>query len=632
MSRILIAIGCNTFDDPLLGTLKGAENDAQSIFAKLVEDGLGEFSSEHSKLLLSPSLDEVRTVISETLFGTDGIDCLTVFYAGHGAIKDGTYFLTCRDSDLNQLSLTGLSTSALFSYINEAKCSHTNIIIDACHAAGLVNDIGALLKPDIIGRRNAFSLSILAAASSDELASEEDGQGYCTKAVLDCLDGKTPVPTNRATLDLLDVGNAVASELPASRGQHPEYWGISLKGHVPFCRNPTSSSEPNFRPDLPGDFSAFSPSQADAVWAEYFKLDHDFEPEALLELLREATDKLSEYPEQAANLALSVAISFSQKIASPHSGFLEAEINGAALTSILRFAESDPGVESVVIDLCHRIYMAVDKGLSALNTIGDGDKYFLLSGGFAELYYLPIRISKILGWIGAAIHIANAIDMEVDTAKVEAFCTKIIEHYSTSVFAVSDSQAPYIASFVSAALLIGIDDQAELITALMLSSFVRVRGRVTSSNVQSDQIIRYLMSTESAQAPDLAEGVLAKPSELLSLFFVLYRKFGMRDELDACLADLDHSHLIVYIPEKYSQFSDAVMRGGQNHTFQIGHGVWQLSDFEKRWTNIQAEIECATVSGGIAASLGAIVSSLIQPDRTPWFLFTDENLPNQFER
>jgi hypothetical protein len=624
----LIAIGCNSFDDPSWGQLEGAENDARSMFEKLVQEGLGEFSSEHSKLLLSPSLSEVRTVISETLFGIENIECFTLFYAGHGEVKDGTYFLTCRDSYLARLSLTGLSTSVLFSYINEVKCAHTNIIIDACFSAGLVHDIGSLLKPEIIGRRNAFSLSILAAASSDEPASEENGRGYCTQAILDCLSGNTAVPTKRATLDLLDVGNAVASQLPNHRSQNPEYWGISLKGHVPFCRNPLSSLETSFKTELPSDFNPFSQNQADAIWAEYFKLDDDFESEALLELIREATDKLSEYPEQAAYLALNVATSFCQKIANSHSGFQEAEINGAALTAILRFAESDSGTRTIVIDLYNRICAAVKKGISALNSAGENDKYFLLSGGVAELYYLPLRISKILGWIGAGIHIADALNIEIDKTEVQEFCSKIIESYSTSIFSVSDTQAPYIAAFVSAAFLIGLDEEAEMITALMFNSFVRVGGRITSTSVPCDQIIRYLISTGSPEEQDLNEGVLAKPSELLGLFFVLYRKLDMRDELDSCLADLDHRHLVLYIPEEYGRFSDSIMRGGQNHTFQIGHGVWRLSDFEKSWPSIQDEIAKCLSATGVGARLGAIISSLLQPDRTAWFLLTDEGSSN----
>lgn len=629
MSRVLIAIGCNTFDDPSLTTLHGAENDASSIYDVLVNQEAGEFSADQSKLLLSPSLQEVRDAISDTLFTIDSIDCLTVFYAGHGEVKDGTYFMTCRDSYVDRLSLTGLSITALFSYINETKCSHTNIIIDACYAAGFVHDIGALIKPDIIGRRSAFSLSILAAASSDESASEHDGQGYCTHAILDCVSGKTAIPTSRSTLDLLDVGNAVAAALPVSCDQHPEYWGISLKGHVPFCKNPNSASEPDFHPTLPSDFDAISQNHADAIWAEYFKLDDDFDPQALLQLLGDASRDLSDYPEQAVSLALSVATSFSQKIANPNSGFLEAEINGAALTAIMRFVASYPDAEPVASDLCNRVFTAVEKGVSAINEQGEADKYFLLSSGFAELYYLPMRISKILGWIGAAIHIANAMEKEIDKAQVAALCAKIVEHYSTSVYSVSDAQAPHVASFVSAALSIGMQEEAELITSLMFNSFVQVRGRVTSTNVPPDQIMKYLMSTEHPAAPDLTEGVIARPSEMLAVFFVLYRMFGMHEELDACLSDLDYSHFVIYVPGKYSDFWNSVMIGGENHNFQVGHGIWRLSDFEGRWSAIQDEILEAREAPESAISLGAIVSSLVQPDRTPWFLLTDESRPQR---
>lgn len=623
MTRILIAIGCNDYDDKSWSKLYGAENDATKMFEALVNDGLGNFSSEHSRLLLSPTLSEYREVISETLFTIERIDCLTIFYAGHGAVKDGTYFLTCRDSHLDRLSLTGLSTSSLFTHINEAKCAHTNIIIDACFAAGMVHDLAALLKPEIIGRRNSFSLSILAASSSNEPASEENGQGYCTKAILDCVSGKIDIPINRPTLDLLDIGLAVASAIPNRFDQNPEFWGLSIKGHIPFCPNPSVTAEPDFKLGdfaLSTDSHSLSQNLTDEIWSEYFKLDEDFEPVFLLKLLQNSVAAFSDHPEQAANFVLSVATSFCQKINNSHSGFLEAEIMGTSLISFVEMAVGNSAVESIVLELCKRIVEAVAKGITDLNFSIEKDRYHLLSGDFSELYYLPLRISKILGWIGAAVQISEHTGIKIDKTEIKTCCANIIEHYSTSVFSVSDAQAPYLAAFASSASTAHLYDETETIIALMFNSFVKVKGRVTSVDVKSDQIIKYLISTEPSEVTDLDQNALAKPSELLSVFFVLYRKFQMREEIDVCLEVLDHHHLMIYVPNHYNQFSSAVMRDGQNYTYQIGHGIWALSDFEKYWSDIEDHIAIAADNMSTATSIGGVISSLVQPDRTAWYL------------
>jgi hypothetical protein len=624
MSRVLIAIGCDKYDDPSWGNLTGAENDAKNIYNSLVVDGFGQFNAEQSKLLLSPSLSKLRSAISEVLFSGSRIECLTLFYAGHGEVKDGTYFLTCRDSLVDQLSLSALSTSVLFSYLNEAKCEHTNIIIDSCFSAGLVHDLGALLKPEIVGKRNALSLSILAAASSNEPASEDNGQGYCTKAILDCLNGNIEIPSTRSTLDLIDVGLAVSAAIASQYDQNPECWGISLKGHVPFCTNPNFIGEATYSShltSLPSEVTELVDKNSDRIWAAYFNFDENYDPDELFDSISECIDSVEDYPEVAANLAMGVANSFRQKISDVHTGFLEAEITGIAITSILKLSTDDFSVQNTIALMCDEVQASVSKGILFLNASLKNDVYSLLSSGFAELYYLPIRISKILGWIGVAVHIADTNGTALDIGPIKDLVQKIIGEYSRSVFSVSDTQTPYLASFISSGLKMNLIEEAETITALMFNSFLEVEGRIAATSMSADEIVKYVMSTEVAASKTSENMNLAKPSELLALFFVLYRNFGMDDELDRCLEGLDHNHFNIYVPENYHHFADELMRGGQNYSFQIGHGVWKLADFQNRWLEIDSHLDRASSSMSDATKLGAIISSMIKPDRVPWFLF-----------
>lgn len=111
-------------------------------------------------------------------------------FAGHGGVVDGTYYLLPRDADPKRYVFTGFCLSELFRMVSTANLNHVNIVIDACNTGGLVNDLGSLLKPEVIGKRGTFGVSILAAAASDEFALEENGQGLMTTSVLNLLSGK----------------------------------------------------------------------------------------------------------------------------------------------------------------------------------------------------------------------------------------------------------------------------------------------------------------------------------------------------------------------------------------------------------------------------------------------------------
>jgi Caspase domain len=629
LSRVLISVGCNSYDDGRFCGLSGAEADAAAIFERLVTQKLGQFEDARSKLLLSPSLEDVRSAIADALFKGDPIDCLTVFYAGHGGVKDSTYFLMCRDSNLDQLSLSSISMSSLFSHINEARCAHTNIIIDACQSGGVVHDIGSLLKPDIIGKSGAISVSILAAAASNQTAAENNGQGACTSALLDCIDGKIEIPTRRSTLDLFDIGQILSPKLSLESNQNPEYWGISLKGHVPLCINPNAAGDAqpklnvDFGTGLPPEVQSLVDGQADNIWKQYFAFEGAEENEELLDVLRNCVSALEGYPLEAVDFAYGVSSAFRQKLSTPRSGFEEAELIGVAVTAIAHLAGMNDQVDSAISKMCDEIAEMVAKGVTDLNSMMTREKYSLLSTGYSEFYFLPIRISKILGWIGATAQITRLRKFEFPGGAVKQLLAKLIEDYSRSIYSVSDIQAPNLASFVSAAEGSNFRDEAETLTCFMFSSYHEVRGRIASTDIANDQIIKFLISTTGAEADGLDRAAIAQPSELLSLFFVLYSKFGMADVLDESLADLDHQHFNIFVPDHYTRFGDDLIREGQNYTFQVGHGIWTTSDFATRWADIRTHLaKIDDVKSPIIATC-ALICSLVIPDRTPWFLFSD---------
>lgn len=92
--RALISIGCNAYDQfDKLPLLDGAEADASRVHELLIRDEIGGYDPEISALLLSPRESECRHAISSALGIQGGLDVLTVYFAGHGMVDPGGFYL-----------------------------------------------------------------------------------------------------------------------------------------------------------------------------------------------------------------------------------------------------------------------------------------------------------------------------------------------------------------------------------------------------------------------------------------------------------------------------------------------------------------------------------------------------------
>ena len=78
-----------------------------------------------SRLLLSPTLQDVRAALATMLFEGEALDTLTITFAGHGAASSGSFYMALRDARLNALSATALSLADLLRMIAESKRSKT---------------------------------------------------------------------------------------------------------------------------------------------------------------------------------------------------------------------------------------------------------------------------------------------------------------------------------------------------------------------------------------------------------------------------------------------------------------------------------------------------------------------------
>src|SRR5215213_9950976 len=208
MPRIIISIGCDKYTH--LPPLQGAENDARRVYELMIE-ATGEYDATQSKLLLSPTLDELQNTFNSVLFTAPQIDVLTLFYAGHGVVKSGNYYLCLADTNADRLSTTGLPLVSLFAIISECYPQQVNIVIDACQAGGAMLDMSSFMKPEIIGEAQSLSISFLSACASNQYAYEENQAGVVTTELFSYLSGEKVLQDTRPFLDLIELGTAVST-------------------------------------------------------------------------------------------------------------------------------------------------------------------------------------------------------------------------------------------------------------------------------------------------------------------------------------------------------------------------------------------------------------------------------------
>jgi uncharacterized caspase-like protein len=92
MARALLAIGCRDYEDEMsFDPLDGADTDAERIFGTLVE-GTAHYDEAHSRKLISPTVAEIREALTG-LYDIGEVDVISFFFAGHGAVEAGIYYL-----------------------------------------------------------------------------------------------------------------------------------------------------------------------------------------------------------------------------------------------------------------------------------------------------------------------------------------------------------------------------------------------------------------------------------------------------------------------------------------------------------------------------------------------------------
>ncbi|MEO9527713.1 caspase family protein [Roseibium sp.] len=625
--RVCICVGVTNHEDARLSQLKGAEVDAKNFFAALTDPGKGGYDADASVLLLDPKKNDVAAAVADLAYG-DSVESFTFFFAGHGGVSNEAFALCCSDTNCSRFIATALPITEIFQILNDAKPRHSNLIIDACQAAGMVADLGSLLKPSQMGRAQGASISIFASSAADRGAGETDEGGIGTRFVLDCIDGRKDCRVAKDYLSLDDIGAAVSSKFG---DQSPSVWSFNVSGASQFVRNPKAVDSQNGEfARLPKFGSSDLPTLdlvlAERLWRTYVDASDEVDIREIQQLLENAVSGLDDSGDQA-GLIVGLSESFASRGAISDDSFASVEILCAFL-----FAAQAIEDRTVRKEVVNYLIIQIDCGLS--NALGDlesalGEDFGLLAkgGAYSEFFALPIRISKVAAWSLTSLLFAENDGAELARRTVQVSnvleCLRAV--YATSFTLMSEEQAPFILVVSELAEKFGMAEWSEEYISTLYADYFSIDRKVAKVGLPDERVLSFLRWRCGDNSLDAAD-YIAKPTELV---FVLLYHFLARGQLDVIrydFADLDHTIVSTFVPDCYERFSEEIIDDGINIQFHIGFDVFTANEFKDFVQDHMLPAIQNAVSGSNRIDLQtALFASLIYPDRMPWFLANSES-------
>ncbi|MDD5389375.1 MAG: caspase family protein [Gallionellaceae bacterium] len=617
--RLLISIGCNAYDHAQ--PLTGAEADARRMFESLIRTDVGEYDPARSRLLLSPTVDEVRQALRDVLFPSDGdIDTFTFFFAGHGGVRAGSFYMWVCDSRPDAQSMSALSLSDLFRSINEAAPAQSNIIIDACESGGLIADLGVLLKSDVIGDAGTPGVTLVATSAQNQHSGETEAGGFGTNAILDCVEGRDFVQDSASTLDLVEIGRRISNRLRMT-DQSPVVWGLNLYGPPRFCRNPCYGADPasplrTVMQGWPSDSDTSVRQHYDQLWRAYASVSGNWNPRAFANVVNTVLSPLASTPEVLAGFAERLGAAVLERAELSDDVFRRAQVSSALAVCLLPHLEHEAVVRATrrFVDTTGTALIFAGSHLVADLTV---DRYALLAkrgGGLSDLFFLPLRVAKTLGYMAAVPSLFQAGDTRRPEAEA-LFVTLLklmLTHYSGSILTISDAQAPYWAVALSRAADLSLTAEADELTGLLFHSFVTCRGQLARWDIPPEKTLEYLLARRAndfTQTADLVE----RPNESLTVLMKAAALLGLGEVFDESLWKVDGVGFAAYLNADFSQYGEDMMTGGQNLVWTVGHNVFRVDDLVRTWPQPTPRPE-SDLKEAVA-----VLASLLYPNRVPWF-------------
>lgn len=181
--RKALVIGIDYYQYPNYPTLHGCVNDAMAV-ADVLEthaDGSPNFAVQR---LTATTAEEAisRKMLKDNVSAlfADENDIALLYYAGHGNVEDTGGYLCPSET---QQGDEGLALADVMVWAAKSATKNTIIVLDSCHS-GVVGNVTGQDTAQL-----ADGMSILAAATTLQIAKEKDGRGVFTLLFVDALNG-----------------------------------------------------------------------------------------------------------------------------------------------------------------------------------------------------------------------------------------------------------------------------------------------------------------------------------------------------------------------------------------------------------------------------------------------------------
>jgi len=616
--RLLLAIGCDAYDGA--ATLSGAEHDALRVFEALTKETVGDYDPVRSQLLLSPTSDEVRAAIRQVLYSHGPVDTFAFFFAGHGGVRAGSFYMWLRDTSGEAQSVSALALSDLLRNLAEVGPAQSNIIIDACESGGLIADLGVMLKSDVMGNAGTPGVTLVATSAQDQYANETADGGFGANALLDCLEGRDFIQDHSETLDLTEIGRRMSARL-APLGQDPVVWGLNLFGAPRFCRNPYYGSDPS-RPlrEITQAWPTPIREHYDILWKAYTSVSGTWRAREFATVVEKVIAPLADDPPALAAFIDRFAQVVLERAEMSDDAFRGSETLATLLVCLLPYLD-----KATIAQSAQRLLsLTLDAGLAAAERLVaelDGEPYALLAkqgGGLADLFYLPLRLAKVLGWTATLVLTLAEEDPRraVAQARFTHLLHTAVTTYGGSVQAMSDAQAPAWLLTGAAAIALGLREGIEALVGLVFNSFVGVSGQIARYDIAPEKVLSYLLARRGLDFSRLT-GVVEKPNETLAVLLRLAASLDLAETLNPLLWRLDGVATATFVTPDYAQFGQDMMAGGSNLEWGVGFDVFQSGDLAAGWPR-----PTPRPSSPLQAA-AAMFASLLYPDRCAWFCLAD---------